>query len=130
MADLYCWPALATIAALLVYMTSFVLAVLMRRKHQVMAPSTEGPEEFKRAFRIQANTLEQLVPFLAALWLFAVYVSPLWAASLGAVWVVGRVLYIMTYFRNPAARGPGFVIAAAACITLLVGALAGVIAHI
>ena len=29
------------------------------------------------------NTLEQLVVFLPALWIFASYISPLWAAALG-----------------------------------------------
>ncbi|MGH6940345.1 MAPEG family protein [Hypericibacter sp.] len=130
MADLYPWPALATIAALLVYLATFVLASRMRYRHKVMAPSTEGPEEFKRAQRIQANTLEQLVPFLASLWLFAIFVSPLWAAVLGAVWVAGRVLYMVSYFRDPAKRGPGFVVAAAACIALLAGALIGVICRL
>lgn len=127
MADLYSWPALATIAALLVYLATFTLASRMRHRHKVMAPATDGPEEFKRAFRIQANTLEQLVPFLASLWLFAIYVSPLWAGLLGTVWVAGRIIYIVSYFRDPAKRGPGFVTAAVACITLLAGALAGVI---
>ena len=130
MADLYAWPALATIAALAVYLASFVLAGRMRGKHRVVAPSTDGPEEFKRAQRIQANTLEQIVPFLASLWLFAIYVSPLWAAALGAVWIAGRVFYMVSYFRDPAKRGPGFVLAAAAWITLLAGALIGVICRL
>jgi uncharacterized membrane protein YecN with MAPEG domain len=130
MADLYPWPALATIAALLVYLATFILAGRMRHRHKVIAPSTEGPEEFKRAQRIQANTLEQLVPFLASLWLFSLYVSPLWGAALGAVWVAGRAFYIVSYFRDPATRGPGFVTAAAACITLLAGALIGVICRL
>jgi glutathione S-transferase len=130
MADPYSWPALATIAALLVYLATFILASRMRHRHKVVAPSTDGPEEFKRALRIQANTLEQLVPFLASLWLFAIYVSPLWAALLGAVWVAGRILYIVSYFRDPAKRGPGFVTAAAACITLLVGAFIGVLVRL
>jgi glutathione S-transferase len=127
MSNLYAWPALLTIAALLVYLASFILAASMRRKHRVKAPSTDGPEEFNRAFRTQANTLEQLVPFLASLWLFAIYLSPGWAALLGAVWVAGRILYIVAYFRDPAKRGAGFVIAAATCITLLAGSLIGVV---
>jgi len=130
MADLYAWPALATIAALLVYLATFILVGRMRHRHKVMAPSTDGPEEFKRAFRIQANTLEQLVPFLASLWLFAIYVSALWAAALGAIWVAGRIFYMVGYFRDPAKRGPGFVVAAATCITLLAGALIGVVCRL
>jgi glutathione S-transferase len=130
MADLYVWPALATIAALLVYFSSFILAARMRGKHGVKAPSVDGPEEFKRALRIQANTLEQLALFLPSLWLFAIYVSPLWATLLGAVWVAGRIRYIVTYFRDPATRGPGFVIASTACMTLLAGALVGIVVRL
>jgi glutathione S-transferase len=124
------WPALATIAALLVYVSSFILAARMRGKHHVKAPSIDGPEEFKRALRIQTNTLEQLALFLPSLWLFAVYLSPLWATILGGVWVAGRILYIVTYFRDPASRGPGFVTAMTATGVLLVGALIGIVARL
>jgi len=124
------WPALATIAALLVYFSSFVLAARMRGKHRVPAPSIDGPEEFKRALRIQGNTLEQLALFLPSLWLFAIYVSPLWATLLAVVWIAGRILYIVTYFRDPATRGPGFVTAGIACIALLMGALIGIVVRL
>jgi len=124
------WPALATIAALLVYLSSFVLAARMRGKHGVKAPSIDGPEEFKRALRIQANTLEQLALFLPSLWLFAIYVSVTWAALLALVWIAGRILYIVTYFRDPATRSPGFVTAGIACMTLLTGALIGIVARL
>jgi glutathione S-transferase len=130
MADLYVWPALATIAALLVYFSSFILAARMRGKHGVKAPSIDGPEEFKRALRIQANTLEQLALFLPSLWLFAVYLSPLWATILGGAWVAGRILYIVTYFRDPVSRGPGFVTAMTATGVLLVGALICIVAQL
>lgn len=124
------WTALATIAALLVYFSCFVLAARMRAKHRVEAPSMDGPEEFKRALRIQGNTLEQLALFLPSLWLFAIYVSPVWGAMLAAVWIAGRILYIVSYFRDPATRGLGFVTAGIASMTLLAGALVGIIARL
>ena len=43
------------------------------------------------------NTQEQLLVFLPALWIFAGFISPLWAAVLGAVFIVGRAVYAMTY---------------------------------
>lgn len=40
-------------------------------------PATTGvSEDFDRIFRVQANTLEQVVMFLPALWVFALFVSP------------------------------------------------------
>ena len=43
--------------------------------------------------RAVANTLEQMVPFLVALWLHAALVSPPHATVLGAVYVALRAVY-------------------------------------
>ncbi len=45
------------------------------------------------ADRAVANTQEQMVPFLATLWLHAAFVSPTSATVLGTVYVVLRALY-------------------------------------
>jgi hypothetical protein len=45
------------------------------------------------ADRAVANTQEQMVPFLASLWLHAVFVSVAHATALGAVYVVLRAAY-------------------------------------
>jgi len=75
----------------------------------ILAPAVTGAPEFERAFRIQQNTLEQLIWFLPSLWLFAFYVSPTWGGILGLVWVGGRIHYALSYYRDPEARGPGFI---------------------
>ena len=69
--------------------------------------------------------LEQLIVFLPALWIFSTTVSPLVGAIVGAVWVVGRVLYSITYYADAEKRGPGFMIAGVAGLILLVGGLLG-----
>ncbi len=79
-----------------------------RTKYGVAAPATSGHEMFDRHFRVQMNTLEQLVIFLPTLWLFASFVSPLWAAGFGAVFIVGRAIYARSYVREPRSRGVGF----------------------
>lgn len=43
--------------------------------------------------RAVANTQEQMGPFLAALWLFAIFGSPTYATWLGAAYVVLRSAY-------------------------------------
>jgi uncharacterized membrane protein YecN with MAPEG domain len=89
------------------------------------APATTGNEMFERYFRVQMNTLEQLVVFIPAIFLFAMKVDPRWAAGLGAVYLVGRVLYFTSYVRDPAKRGPGFGLTAIPNLALVVGGLIG-----
>jgi hypothetical protein len=91
----------------------------------IKAPAVSGAPEFERAFRVQQNTIEQLVWFLPALWLFALYVSPFWGGLIGLVWIGGRALYAVSYYRDPESRGPGFLIGLASATILLVGGLAG-----
>ncbi len=119
------YPALVTSLALLVYFWSFVVCGLARKTYRIEAPATTGHPEFERAFRIQQNTLEQLVLFLPSLWIFSLMVSPVWGAALGIVWVAGRVLYGLSYAHNPARRGPGFLLALLATMVLLLGGFAG-----
>ena len=91
----------------------------------VAAPATTGNPEFERYLRVQYNTIEQLVIFLPALFGFAFFVSPAWAAALGVVFVVGRALYARAYVRDPAGRGPGFGLTLLANTLLLLGATIG-----
>src|SRR5580700_2574129 len=112
------FSAVVAILALLVYVVTFVNAGRMRHKFDVKAPAVSGPPEFERALRVQQNTLEQLVWFLPALWLFVLLVSPFWGGAIGLVWVAGRVIYAISYMRDPATRGPGFLIAMAASAVL------------
>ena len=56
----------------------------------VAAPSTTGNAEFERRFRVQQNTVEQLVIFLPATYLFATFVNAPIAAGLGLVFLLGR----------------------------------------
>jgi glutathione S-transferase len=124
------FPGLVTILALILYAATGANAGRMRGRHKIEAPSVTGPPEFERAFRIQQNTLEQLALFLPALWLFVLFVSPLWGGVIGLVWVGGRVLYAVSYQRDPAARGPGFAIAGISSVVLLLGALVGAIVNL
>lgn len=43
--------------------------------------------------RVVGNTLEQMGPFLASFWLYAVFVSPRVATVLGSAYIVLRALY-------------------------------------
>ena len=98
-----------------------------RGRYGVKAPATSGNEVFERYFRVQMNTLELLVILLPALLLFAHYVSPIWAAGLGAVYLVGRILYFLAYVKDPAKRTLGFTLSMLPTLALLVGGLGGAI---
>jgi len=74
---------------------------------------------------VHQNTLEILVVFVPAMWLFGTYVDPTWAALLGLVYVVGRILYLRGYVADPAKREVGFGLSVLPVIVLLLGALWG-----
>jgi uncharacterized membrane protein YecN with MAPEG domain len=99
----------------------------MRSKHGVKAPDTSGHEEFERMYRVHQNTLEQLVVFLPALWIHALYANPLWGAVVGLVYVVGRFLYRAEYLKDPASRGPGFSMSFIPSAVLLIWALVAMV---
>ena len=98
-----------------------------RGKYGVKAPAITGNAVFERLFRIQQNTLEQLIAVIPGLYLFSHYFNPLWAAALGAVYLVGRQIYAASYVKDPAKRGLGFGLSFLPTIILLVGGLIGAV---
>jgi len=121
------WVDIVGLAAVLQLLVFAMLVGRAREKHGVAAPATTGNPIFERYYRVQMNTVEMLIPFLPALWLAAKYWSPLWAAILGAVYLVGRVLYLNGYVSDPKKRGPGFGLSFLPTVVLIVGALIGAI---
>jgi len=127
--------ALVTLLALVLFLWMTANVGRARGKFGVPAPATSGDPQFERIFRVQANTLEGLVIFLPALWLCALAMDHIWggvigdliASALGAVWIIGRIIYMQAYERDPASRGVGFGIQALATLLLLVSALVHVI---
>jgi glutathione S-transferase len=101
-----------------------------RVQYGVKAPATTGHELFERHFRVQQNTLEQLLVFLPGMYLFSRYFHPEWAAAIGLVYLIGRQVYAMSYAKDPAKRGFGFAMTFFPNVALLVGGLAGAIWHL
>ena len=121
--------AWVTLAVLGVYFWTGVMAGWARGKYKVMAPSMDGPLPFQSAQRVQANTLEQLPLVLAPLWLCAIYLGDAWAAGGGLLWCVGRILYALGYYRDPAKREFGFIVGMTACGALVAGSALGLWLH-
>src|SRR5215471_13115839 len=117
------FTALVTLLATIFYFYLGLRVGAARGKFGVKAPATTGHPDFERAFRVQMNTLEWMPIVLPALWLFAVYISDRTAAAIGAVWIIGRIVYFIGYSQAAAKRGPGFLIQGVAAIALWAGAL-------
>jgi uncharacterized MAPEG superfamily protein len=123
----YNLTAIVTVLALIVFMVTAFRVGGARARHGVEAPATTGNEIFERHFRVQMNTLEQLVLLLPGLWIWTAYWGELWAAVLGVVWIVGRIIYMNSYVADPKKRSAGFGLTFLPSIVLLIGALAGAI---
>jgi glutathione S-transferase len=123
------WTAWATLAALVVYFWISVNVGRARRKYNVSAPSIDGPIKFQSIYRVQANTVEQFVLFLPALWMCAYFLDDRWAAAGGWIWVVGRIVYAVGYYRDPGKREIGFVMTILASIALMAGTIAGLVIY-
>lgn len=74
-------------------------------------------------FRIQQNTMEQLVAFIPALWIYGYLVAPTWGAAIGLVYIIGRFVYRAEYLKDPDSRGLGFAITFLPTVVMLVWAL-------
>lgn len=124
----FLYVALVIALALLLYITTIANVGRARARYKVMPPATTGNPDFERYFRVQQNTLEQLVVFIPALILFAaVWNAPRAAAVLGALWLFGRTWYMLGYYKEIRKRTPGFIISMLTTTVLVVGSLAGII---
>jgi glutathione S-transferase len=121
------YTALVTLLSVVLYFSTGLMVAKARQKFGVVVPATSGHADFERVFRVQQNMLEWMPIFLPSLWLFAVYVSDVWAAVAGLIWVAGRLVYIVGYSDASERRHAGFFIQLAACAVLWLGALAAIV---
>ena len=118
------------IVAVLAVMQFILFGLLVgkaREQHGVKAPAVTGNEEFERVYRVQMNTLEQLVCFLPALFMASYYWSPAMVSLIGCVYLVGRFVYSSAYVADPKKRGLGFVLTILPTVILLIAALVGAV---
>ena len=121
------WPSLITVSALILYFVVTINVGRARFKHKVSPPQMTGNPDFERVLRVQQNTLDQMILFLPSLWLFSQFISPIWGAAIGAVWIIGRTLFAWGYYQAAEKRAAGFGISTLATLALLGGSLTGII---
>ncbi len=97
-----------------------------RSRHEIKAPAMTGEPRFERVVRVQQNTVEVLLIFYPALWVYGLTVSPVWGAGIGAIYLIGRFVYAAGYTEEAGKRGLGFMLSIVPTIVLLVGGLIGI----
>jgi glutathione S-transferase len=98
-----------------------------RGRYGVKAPAITGNETFERYFRVQQNTMEQLIVFLPGLYVFSRYLNPLIAAVLGLIYLIGREIYAVTYVKDPSKREIGYALTFLPTVILILGGVFGAV---
>ncbi|MBW2543683.1 MAG: MAPEG family protein [Deltaproteobacteria bacterium] len=119
--------AIVTGLALIEYAVLTLLCGRERARRGVLAPATSGDPSFERYFRVQQNSVEQLIIFVPAMFLFGRYVSEPIGAGLGLVFILGRALYARGYCEDPPKRAAGFGLSLLSNLALLIGGLIGAV---
>lgn len=120
------WIALITWLTVALLVVAMGLVGRARGIHNVQAPATTGHPAFERAFRAQMNTIEQALMFLPLLWLSGHFGNPQLAAAFGALWLLGRVMYLVGYLAAAEKRSLGFLVGAIALLCLQVQSAIGI----
>ncbi len=118
---------LAIILALLVFFWTAANVGRARTTFGVPAPASGGHPEFDKRYRVQMNTLEQLVLFVPAIVLAAPALGDLATGALGLVWSIGRIVYARAYYGDPAKRSLGFGLTMLPTLILIVAAVVGAV---
>lgn len=121
------WIDLVAALAVLQFFAFGIMVGGARSKYDVKAPATSGHPMFDRLYRVQMNTLELLVGLLPAMYLAARYWSPNWIAAGGVVYLVGRIIYLRAYTKDPASRALGFGLSIFPVLTMLGATVVGAV---
>jgi len=122
--------AIVIAVALIEYSYFGLLVGKARETYGINAPATSGDPIFERYYRVQENTLEQLIIFIPGMVMFANYVRADVAAGLGVIFIIGRLVYLKTYVADPKTRSIGFALSWLPSIILVIGGLVGAVMRV
>jgi uncharacterized membrane protein YecN with MAPEG domain len=115
--------------ALIEYLLLGFMVGRARGTYNVPAPATTGDPVFERYFRVHQNTLESLIVFIPALWLFATYLNIPIAIALGLIFIAARIIYAAGYIKAPEKRAAGAGLTFLVNAALVIGGLVGIAIH-
>jgi glutathione S-transferase len=114
---------IVTLLALLEYSILGVMVGRARQTYGIVAPATTGNPDFERIFRVHANTLEALIVFLPAVWIFSLSVHYHIGVLLGLLFVIARIVYAAGYMSAASKRSTGALATGIINVILVVGGL-------
>ncbi len=115
--------AIVIVLAIFEYQFFSIKVGLARGKYDIKAPANSGHEIFDRYYRVHQNTLEQLIVFIPAITIYGYFGNPTYAAGLGVIYLIGRIIYFMGYVSDPAKRGTGFIVGFLPTVIMVVAGL-------
>ena len=114
---------MVTMLAMLEYTILGIMVARARERYGVAAPATTGNPDFERYFRVHENTLEALIVFLPAVWIFALEVNYHFAVALGTLFLIARIIYASGYLSAANKRASGALATAAVNGVLVLGSM-------
>jgi glutathione S-transferase len=126
-ASQYPITTLALAAALIVYAWISINVGRARAQFGVPAPQSGGHPEFDKRYRVQMNTVEQSVLLMPGVLLGTPVLGDMFAGALVATWALGRVLFALAYYKDPAKRSLGFAMTFIPGLMLVVAAAKGAV---
>lgn len=124
------YVVIVVVISLLEYIGFSIQVGRMRAKYNCPAPAISGDPIFERYYRVQQNTMEQLVVFLPAITIYGYYGNPMIAAGVGLVFPIGRLIYMQGYVSDPSKRGTGFILGFLSTVFLLLAGLVSVVGNL
>ena len=114
---------IVTLLALLEYSILGLMVGRARQTYGVEAPATTGNPDFERYNRVHVNTLEALIVFLPAVWIFSLSVHYHTGVVLGLLFVIARIVYARGYLSAASKRATGAMATGIINVILVVGSL-------
>ena len=114
---------IVTLLALLEYSILGVMVGRARQTYGIVAPATTGNPDFERYNRVHVNTLEALIVFLPAVWIFSLSVNYHTGVLLGLLFVIARIVYAAGYISAASKRSTGAMATGIINVILVVGGL-------
>jgi glutathione S-transferase len=121
------WVSIVVLLAILQYVVIGMCVGRARVWYGVPAPAITGHPKFERWYRVHQNTLEMLMAFIPAIWLYGWWVSPTWGTAFGLLFVGARIIYAVQYIADPKSRRLGAALSFFAVLALVIGGIVGAV---